>query len=287
MRGEWRKAWARRMKSFWNVRRLTSIPPTVVLWEGESRLQAGAPVRVVATVSGSARSGNEKTGDMVQIAVMRADENPIRAWRAGEEGPVCPDACVHRSVRRGGQGTCYVNKGRLTSAWAASGRAFRLKPEKLSEFGRGALLRLGMEGDPAAAPLFVWAGVTEDCAGWSGYTAHWRGLSRNWQHLFMASCASAEEAKEAEALGWRTFTSSSSLAEDRANEEAGRWPCRYDSHGLSCIQCLGCSGTGRGAKRPSYFVALHGPRGKHMRKRNTAAERQADMFAGAGEEGGE
>lgn len=248
----------------------------MVLWKGLSLLDCRTPVMAVACVAGTSPSENGKTGDMIQIAIMRRDASPIVAWKNGLDDAVCPADCVHRSRPRGGAGSCYVNKARLDAAWLAGMQATRIKLDELSAFGKGAILRLGMEGDPAAVPLDVWLSLISDSIGWSGYTAHWRKLPIEWSAVCMASCSDVEEAAEAEALGWRTFSSSRSLEEDLGHKEAGRRVCLAESHDVPCSACRGCNGISAGTRRPSYHLPIHGAVGGALRKRITAYEIRAN-----------
>jgi hypothetical protein len=261
----WRPLWARAARQIIGGR----LPSTLVLWTGASRLD-GTPIMVVASRI-NAPSKNGKTGDMVQVSIMRRDLSPIDAWKAGADGAVCPAACVHRSKARGGRGTCYVNKARLGSTWRAACR--------LADAGKvgmpvglftGAVVRLGMEGDPSAVPFTAWQEILIGAKRHTGYTADWRRLPREWSALFMASCASPADVADAIAAGWRPFTASASSADDAAYAAAGLKVCASDSVGLSCVRCGGCDGTSRGAKRAGYYLAQHGSLGAAARKKNDA-----------------
>jgi len=263
----WRKLWIAQTKKWHGLTRTRDLPTPVVLWRGLSRLDGVTEVLAAACATQVAPSRNSKTGDMIQVAIFRADLPPAAAWRQGQDGAVCPASCVHRSSARGGQNSCYVNKGRLRSAWGAAVQRKVVPRERLASWAKGARLRFGMEGDPSAVPLYVWEELARTAGGWAGYTAHWRQLDAAWERLFMASCSSPEEAAQAEALGWRTFSSSDSPRDDRAHLAAGRKLCHAESFGLTCNQCGGCSGLAKGSRRPSFFLPLHGPVGAAVRRR--------------------
>lgn len=265
----WRKDWASKEKARRNVGKL---PSTMVLWRGVSLLDGQTPIMAVASVAGSSPSENRKTGDMIQVAIMRQDAAPMAAWKVGGDDAVCPSDCVHRSKARGGIGSCYVNKARLDSTWLAGVTGAEVPENELLAFGEGAIIRLGMEGDPAAVPLNIWLSLVERSIGWSAYTAQWRQLEPEWSALCMASCSSPAEADEAESRGWRTFTSSQSLAEDSAHAQAGRRVCLAESHEVPCSACRGCDGLARGTRRPSFHLPLHGAVGASIRKRVTMYE---------------
>lgn len=262
----WRPAWARHARALMGVRRL---PSTLALWAGPSAFD-GTPIALVAHRV-NAPSTNRKTGDMLQISIMRQDASPVDAWRAGADGAVCPDDCPHRSRPRGGAGSCYVNKARLTAAHAAAMRALAAGDVGFpAGLFVGAQVRGGMEGDPAAVPLRVWSRVLAGARRHTLYTAAWRTLPPEWQAYAMASCDTPEAAEEARAAGWRVFAASSSTADDTAYQLAGMRPCPSDTVDLTCEACGGCDGHARGARRPSFYVKLHGGVGASMRRRNDA-----------------
>lgn len=260
----WRRTW----RAHARATLARPLPPTIVLWTGPSAFD-GASI-LLAAHRVNAPSQNGKTGDMVQVSIMRADASPIDAWRAGADGAVCPEACAHRSRPRGGSGTCYVNKARLTASHAAALREIAAGrvgfPPGLFA---GAQVRLGMEGDPAAVPLRVLARVLAGARRHTAYTAAWRTLdAAAWSPLVMASCDTPAAAADASAAGWRVFAASASAADDGAYQSAGMRPCPSDTVGLTCERCGGCDGTARGARRPSFFVRMHGALGAARRKRN-------------------
>jgi len=261
----WRVSWraARR------AARAATLPGTIVLWSGPSALD-GTPIMLIAHRV-AAPSENGKTGDMLQVSIMRVDRAPVDAWRDGADGAVCPDGCEHRSIPRGGKGSCYVNKARLSGAWRAARRAL--------DAGRvgwtpgtfaGARIRAGMEGDPAAAPLAVWTALLSEARGHTGYTAAWRTLPIEWSGLFMASVASPADYLRARSKGWRPFGASASTALDRGFEAAGATGCEADRdvNALQCVACVACNGAARNGQRAGRYVKLHGAIGAMRRKIN-------------------
>ena len=262
----WRPLWARAARQLIGHR----LPSTLVLWTGPSALD-GTPILVVAHRV-NAPSKNVKTGDMLQVSIMRADSAPVDAWREGQDGAVCPSACVHRSKARGGNGTCYVNKARLSAAWRAARRlADASKVGVPAGMFAGAVVRVGMEGDPSAAPLHVWEAILAGSKRHTGYTAAWRTLPVEWSRLFMASCASPADVAAAQLAGWRPFTASASTADDAAYAALGLRVCLSDAADVACVDCGGCDGNSRGSRRAGFYLAQHGALGAAARKRNDAA----------------
>jgi hypothetical protein len=260
----WRASW----RAIRKARRAARLPDTIVLWCGPSSFD-GTPIALVGHRV-NAPSENGKTGDMVQVSIMRQDRPPIEAWKAGADGAVCPGACGHRSKPRGGSGECYVNKARLSAAWRAARREI--------DAGRigwtpgtfaGARIRAGMEGDPAAVPFEVWAALLGEARGHTGYTAAWRTLPIEWSRLFMASVSSPADYLRARSKGWRPFAASASESDDRAFEAAGSSGCEADREvaALQCVACVACNGAARNATRPGRYVKLHGALGAARRAR--------------------
>jgi len=72
----------------------------VILYDGPSMLD-GEPIVVIATLETS----NRKTGQMVQIWIVRSDIAPTDAAKSGDDKSIC-GACPHRHYSKG---VCYVN----------------------------------------------------------------------------------------------------------------------------------------------------------------------------------
>ncbi len=275
----WRSAWKRHAADVLALARVSLLPPTIVLWAGPSELD-GTPIMLTASRVKDP-SENRKTGDMLQVSIMRQDMPPIDAWRIGADAAVCPEACGHRSKARGGRGTCYVNKARLTSAWASAARAVRAGRVGVPAFlFARARVRLGMEGDPAAVPLEVIAPVLEAAGAWTGYTAAWRTLPPEWSRYLMASCDTPADAAEALRRGWRPFASSTSPAEDHAYEAAGLTLCDAERPTpRACVACHRCNGKAHNGTRPGAYLPIHGAIGSTYRKKADPPAPGADLLA--------
>ena len=265
----WRVNWRASARSIIGA----ALPTAIVVWAGPSELD-GTPIMLIAHRVKDP-SGNRKTGDMIQLSIMRYDMAPIDAWTAGLDGAVCPDACKHRSRARGGDGTCYVNKARLSSAWRAARRAVDAGRVGVPvEFFEGARLRCGMEGDPAAVPLDVWAPILSAAQAHTGYTAAWRTLPREWSRYFMASVGSPADYLRARSLGWSPFAASASAADDVAYAAEGASVCKAErpTAPMSCVDCLGCNGSrSTDTGRAGFHLPMHGAIGAAIRKRNNAS----------------
>ena len=261
----WRLRWHAKRRAA----RATRLPNTIVLWAGPSALDGTLILLVASRVN--APSENSKTGDMLQVWICRADMDPATAWAAGLDGSVCPDACVHRSKGRGGRGTCYVNKARLSAAHRAAVREYLAgRIGWIPGSFAGCRMRAGMEGDPSAVPLDVWRSLLSEAAGHTGYTAAWRTLPREWSALFMASVSSPADYIRARSLGWRPFAASDRASDDSAYVAAGATLCEAtrDDRPLTCVACVACNGAARNADRPGRYLAQHGAIGEKIRRYN-------------------
>lgn len=226
----------------------------IILWEGASALD-GQPIVVIATGIGKA-SRNEKTGDMVQTWIMRADIEPHLAVKTGADASVCGE-CPHRPTLGG---SCYVKTFQAPlSIFRAYQRGVyrRASVEELASIGEGRMVRLGSYGDPAAAPFHMWQALVSRAAGVTGYTHQWRTANPAFRTIVMASVDSFAEGLEARAADWRTFrirTADEALEAKRefvcpASKEAGER--------TNCASCKACGGLDAKAKASPVIIA-HG-----------------------------
>ena len=236
----------------------------VVLYRGPSMID-GAPIVVIANRITTA-SGNAKTGAMVQTFIIRSDVAPIEALKTGADASICGN-CVHRPANKG---SCYVNVGRsVASVYGAYTRgryalpSVDYDPAILPDLFAGLVVRLGTYGDPAAAPFQTWRAATLHAAGITGYSHQWREAKfQVFRLLCMASADSEPEAREAQAMGWRTFrvkeASAPKLAREvtcPASKEAGAK--------TSCEDCRACGGTSSKA-RAGIVINAHGATAKRF-----------------------
>ena len=225
----------------------------MLVWEGPSVLD-GSPIMVIATgahpVGSRAKSSaNAKTGNMIQITIMRSDVNPTQSLKDGLDTAVCGN-CIHRSKASGGVGDCYTHKN-LRRGFAQTG-TFKAHdsdgslPFDLARF-EGRRVRFGAYGDPAAVPFEVWAEIAGVASGFTGYTHQWKTADPRFAELFMASADSEQDEVDANAKGYRAFRirlpEESKLRGEivcPSSEEAG--------NKTDCATCLQCSGTALGRK---------------------------------------
>jgi hypothetical protein len=224
------------------------------VYRGPSKLD-GAPIAAIVTL----RSSNEKTGNMAQAFVLRADVSPSDAIAAGDDRSICGD-CVHRSGQTL-ERSCYVIWWQgPTNVWKAF-RAGRYQEPTTAAAARaltGSSLRLAAYGDPAAVPREIWTALLAGVGSFTAYSHQWRTCDQGFRSFCMASVESEREADEAHALGWRTFRTR--LAAERLRADEIICPASHEAGQRTlCESCGLCSGQQRGAAR-SIAIIAHGQR---------------------------
>lgn len=221
-------------------------PLGFIAYEGPSLID-GAPIVVIVNKIDDG-SDNEKTGAIVQSFIIRADVAPVEALKTGDDASICGD-CPHRPIlaKHNRQAPCYVNVGRsVRSVYEAykRGRYTRADAATIARALAGKIVRLGTYGDPAAAPVTMWAQITRYAAGRRGYTHQWdrHGFdAQAWAPLVMASADSIDEAARANLLGMRVFRVSMGV-----DVQAGEASCPASAEAgkrSTCQKCTLCSGT--------------------------------------------
>lgn len=224
----------------------------VMLWEGSS-LYDGAPIMCIATGIDNA-SDNDKTGDMVQTWIIRADIEPHIAVKNGDDVSIC-GPCKYRS----GEG-CYVTVHHAPlSVYRAFHRGRYARPgidfcqSIIPELFRARMVRIGSYGDPAAMPN-IWDAVLRYAAGFTGYTHGWR--VRPDLMLYCMASVDASDYHEAKSIGWRTFRVRQSVA-DRMPNEANCGASAEVGKVTNCAACFMCSGLWHKSNR-DIAINAHG-----------------------------
>jgi len=228
----------------------------VVLYRGPSLIDGG-PIVAIATW----RSQNTKTGDVPQVWILREDTAPVQAIKAGADRSVCGD-CPLRGRVIGGrvvERVCYVvlHHG-PTAVWLAYRRGIyrEVGTAQLARLFSGAFVRLGAYGDPAAVPSHVWRAMLAEARGWTAYTHQWRH-GADLQAIAMASCETADDEREAIALGYRVFR----VVAPDAPRLPGHATCpasAEEGRRLTCQECRACNGNAAGASAPHVQIQIHG-----------------------------
>jgi len=206
------------------------------------------------TVIATLKSLNSKTGNMVQIWIIRKDVSPLDASRTGADSAIC-GACPHR-WNKGGM--CYVNLGQApTSIYESYKRGNYTRGGDHSIFA-GRAVRFGAYGDPVKIPLHIVKSIAQVCNGWTGYTHQWKNKSAQaYKKYFMASVDTPAEALQAMAAGWRYFRVIK-RNEPRPAHVLPEMECLNTSRGLNCIDCKLCGGASQAIK--SITINAHGSR---------------------------
>lgn len=222
----------------------------MVLYEGPSMID-GTPIVAIAT----GKSSNSKTGNMVQVFILRQDVHPTEALATGADAGICGE-CPHRPTLGG---SCYVVVAQSpSSVWNAYKRGIypTYDADTTAQKVTGRMVRLGAYGDPAAVPFEVWSNLLRYTAGNTGYTHQWRKCDQRFADLVMASCDGPTDLTDARSAGYRCFyvTPHGTLPERGtvhcpASEERGKK--------LQCIDCRHCNGTQDG-RRSDVMIWAHG-----------------------------
>lgn len=224
----------------------------VVLYDGPSMWDGE---RILAIATGTEKpSKNPKTGPMIQVWIIRADQDPVSASRVAADESVCGDC----PARRASGGHCYVTLAQaplsVWRAWRNGSYADASTPGEIASVGAGRAVRVGAYGDPAMVPSYVWTALLSRANVWTGYTHQWdKPIAEDLRGLVMASCDSEEEAIDAAANGWRYF---------RVGEPGSVLPreveCLSESVGMACADCGMCDGAKPDGRGKSVRIAPHG-----------------------------
>ncbi len=228
----------------------------LVVYDGPSQWDDEPIVVVITGIK--RRSNNPKTGDMLQMWILRQDMHPFEALKTGADSSICGN-CMHRPDSSGKR-TCYVSMNAPGQVWKAykAEKYPAVDPETAAEFVKGRALRLGAYGDPAMVPLDVLRPLVRNARLTTGYTHQWRQMPVEYREFCMASTDNEADNLEAEALGYRTFRCvpiGGCLTQNEivcpASEEAGKL--------TTCDQCGLCAGELKRSNRiPNIAITVHG-----------------------------
>lgn len=222
-----------------------------IIYEGPSVLD-GEPIVAIATM----KTSNRKTGEMVQVWILRSDINPVEASKQKLDVSICGN-CPQRWSNGG---ACYVNIGQAPNA-VYKGYKRGLYPifDAALHAGRfeGRKIRLGAYGDPAAIPFDVLNTLVSYGIGHTGYThqAKHKNFDSRYFSLVMASADTPKSAQALQAQGAKTFR----VALEGDSMFDNEIECLSESKGLSCIDCMLCDGT-----KKNIAIQVHGSRKKNF-----------------------
>jgi len=236
------------------------VNQSYVIYDGPSLID-GKPIVAIAQV----KSGNRKTGNMVQTWILRSDMDPITASRTGEDSSICGD-CPHKGMpsdKATGWAigrSCYVNllfaPNGVYKAYKRGSYPIAKGHNAIRAIGLGMGVRLGSYGDPMAVPEYVWRSLTSAAEYVTAYTHG----ANTMPDMVMTSADNATQAHEAWGKGERTFRVISALdkiikgkeilcpASEEAKEISGKT--------VTCAACKLCGGNSVKAK--SVAIVAHG-----------------------------
>lgn len=231
-----------------------------VIYDGPSQID-GKPIVAIAQV----KTGNRKTGDMVQTWILRSDIDPISASRTGEDSSICGD-CPHKgkpSDKATGWAigrSCYVNllfaPNGVYKAYKRGSYPVAQGHEAIRAIGLGMGVRLGSYGDPEAVPEYVWRSLTSAAEYVTAYTHGANTMS----DMVMTSADSAAQAHDAWGRGERTFRVISALDKVIKGKEilcpASEEAKAASGKTVTCAMCKLCGGNSVKAK--SVAIVAHG-----------------------------
>ena len=214
----------------------------------------GKPIVVIMTM----KTSNRKTGDMVQVWILREDINPVEALKTGADQSIC-GSCPHRRKEDGSR-SCYVNVGQapnsIYKAYKAGryGKLSDLKPSDLA----GRKIRWGAYGDPALISPSLVATLNESADGHTGYTHQWREpFAQAFKGVFMASSDGFNDYIDSTMAGWRSFNV---VPKGYKPNNIKICPATVENSKATCGTCSLCDGA-----KTSIYVEAHGSGAKHVR----------------------
>lgn len=222
----------------------------LTLWQGKSPFD-GSPIVAIATLE----SSNVKTGNMIQIWILRTDISPCESSKQGLQAGNCTD-CSGRSTSSGGKGWCYVNVSQAPQQVYTSWKAGKYPVATTAHLPLfvGRVVRLGAYGDPALIPFQILQPILAVCKAYTGYTHAWKhAFAQPYVNHVMASCESLAGYDQAKAAGWRTFRAIAPNAALESNERM----CPAETKGVQCINCSAC----HGGKGRDICITVHGKKG--------------------------
>lgn len=245
-----------------------TLPTGVVIDSGDSFL--GGPYVAIMTF----RSGNEKTGDIPQVFIIRPDIKPTEAVKSGADTTICGN-CSHRlrwhSDLKKFKRTCYVNVGQSVNIvyakferggypdlWDNKNLALQVE---VSEFLADRYVRWGAYGDPSVIKHSVVRRINGWSAGHLGFTHQWlHPAAAQFKGIFQASCESVTQYRVAKELGWKTYTV---IPHDETEGPGKRCPATIEGVFATCKTCRLCTGAKADIFSPAHgtakssFVPIH------------------------------
>jgi hypothetical protein len=240
-------------------------PIGLIIDQGNSPID-GKPYVAIATL----KSKNSKTGDMIQVWIIRSDVSPLDAIASGQDYSICGN-CPHRGVignivsaDQKIERSCYVNVGREVMAiW----KAYQAKkyhgtywPETVTAMFKGRRIRWGAYGDPSIINPDVVSYLNGLADGHTGYTHQWKSdFAQVFKGVFQASCDGLQDYLDASAHGWKCFSVVAAGQESIGWDIGKTCPATVENSEAKCLTCRLCDGAKQDIK-----VEAHGKGKKYV-----------------------
>ena len=234
----------------------------MIIYDGPSLLD-GKPIVAIAI----RKSGNAKTGDMVQTYILCRDIDPRDANKNGDDYSICGN-CRHRGTptddptrKLAVNRSCYVNIAQgVLIVWKAYQRGVydtAIGKDAVAKLGANRMVRLGTYGDPSAVPSYIWKSLLSDADGWTGYS-HQSGVTGADYRpdMVMRSADTEQEARQAWRNGERTFRVVANVRDIIAGKEILCPASKEAGQRVQCQACKLCAGSSIAAK--SIAIPAHG-----------------------------
>lgn len=211
----------------------------------------GQPVVSIATL----KTSNRKTGNLIQVWILKENDNPLHALQTGADVSICGD-CKHRN------GSCYVQVGQAPAqVWKSYKRGIYKDFSQLTEKDKSALVgrkvRFGAYGDPVLIRVKqIKALLDLTKSTFTGYTHAWDNpLFQDYKAFFVASVDSKAEYSQAKGKLWKTFRVRSEYEPLEKHEFA--CPASAEAGAKkTCFDCMACSAFKKGKGSPA--IVVHG-----------------------------
>lgn len=197
-------------------------------------------------------SGNKKTGDMVQLAILPLSKSPTETVKDKTQHN-CGDCALKSS--------CYVNPVSLNAVYETT---VRLDVSPIPQLCKP--VRLGSWGDPGLLPISVLHCLVHSAPGHTGYTHLWQDISTEYAQYLMASidALTAHNAgltleqlkRSAQRAGYRTYTILSPGQSAKGDIICPATKRSIFGRDLTCRECTLCSGNMSVAR--SIAAEIHG-----------------------------
>lgn len=246
----------------------------MLVYDGPSKLD-GKAVQAILTgdrALGSSESKNPKTGPQVQSYIVRTDVNPLTAIATGADESACGQCLMRPFIRakakaagKTPKAACYVGVHQAPNAtWKAHKGKPVMDVTKLSDKVKKAIqtrgIRFGSYGDPGAVPVKLWKTLADLVPNHkrTGFSHQWRTAPKDLKSLCVASVDTPDEARQAQAHGWRTFRVRQATDPILPNEITCPASAEFLGKKTTCQKCGLCNGsTGPDDRRKNVVIINH------------------------------